>query len=480
MQPNVTITELDGAIGVQPASAGKMLAMVGVSSSGALTPAAFARTKDVISTYGYGPLVEAACAYIERYNKPVLICRTGNTVAGDEGTLDETVAGTSVPTLDTTAPNDDYEGVLTVVTGGTLGVAGIIIKWSLDGGRTFSPNTALGTALTFVFPNSGGVNIDFAAGTLVAGDTMSFRTVAPCWNATELGTALDSLKNSAQLWRMVMIVGPIDATAFDAIEAKMAGMAAIGKYIAWMGNTRVPNIAESEATYLTAMNTIFSAKSTTYGMLFFGAAKVTSAVSSRKYKRPAMFSAGLLQASVSDEVNIADPNLGALTAISIRDSNGNPDEHDESINPGADDARFCALRTWDGLQGVYVNRPRLFSADGSDFQLMPHRLIMNLAHEALRSYFIRRLNHPILVNTSTGFILESEALEIERGATLAMESALLAKPKASGVSFVLSRTDNVLSTKELHGQARVIPLAYPETITLDLGFVNPALQVQAV
>ncbi len=171
--------------------------------------------------------------------------------------------------------------------------------------------------------------------------------------------------------------------------------------------------------------------------------------------------------------------MNALIGAAIKDANGNPDEHDETVNPGLDDLGFACLRTWDGA-GVYVNRPRLICPVGSDFQLMPHRRVINLGHAALRSYFKRRLNQPILVDRNTGFILESEAREMELGAMAAMSALLRAKPKCSGVLFSLSRTDNVLSTKTINGQGRIIPLAYPEFFNLDVGFYNPALQVQAV
>jgi hypothetical protein len=94
-------------------------------------------------------------------------------------------------------------------------------------------------------------------------------------------------------------------------------------------------------------------------------------------------------------------------------------------------------------------------------------------------YFIRRLNRPVRVDTSTGFILEADAVEIEAGATETLRAALLAKPKASGVQFILSRVDNVLATKTLTGRARVIPLAYPEFIEIEVGFYNPALATPA-
>lgn len=488
-QPAVNITEIDGALGVLPPG-DKLHAAIGTSVGGTLavnTPATFARTKDVIAALGAGPLCEYACAYIERYQRPILVVRTAASVAGLPGTLVTSVTGTSVVTLDAAAPNDDYELYFKVVTGGTVGVAGITFYWSVDGGRTLSPLTQLGTANTFSFPGTGGANIDFAAGTLVASDQVTSRTTAPNWSAADLTAGLQSLVGAGQAWREVHVVGPIDADAFDAIETQMTALSSATKPKAWVGNTRVPNVGESEATYAAAMNTIFSAKASVYGNLCAGACKLTSSGNTpgRKYKRPASWPVAALSGSVSEEIDIASVKLGQLPGVSIRDSNGNADEHDESLNPGLDDMRFTVLRTFEGYPGVYVNRPRIFSAPGSDYFLVPHRLVMNLAREALRVYFIKRLNEPVLVNLKTGFILEEEALDIENGADAAIRAVLMSKPKASGGGYAqgrfvqINRNDPILQTRTITGNGRIVPLAYIETINFEIGFSNPTLQVAA-
>lgn len=484
-QPNVTINELDGALGVLPPSAGALFALAGPSSQGPVdTPSTFARIADVVSTFGVGPLVEAAAHAIERYGRPVALTRTGATVAGLYPAADVTVqagTGTSIATVDDvgTEPADDYEVFVVVVAGGTIGVTGITLRYSLDGGRTLSPVQSLGVATSYVIPGSGGIAIDFAAGTLVAGDTVAFRATAPNWDGTEIGTALDALEASAVSWELLEIVGPIDATTFDVIDLKVAGMAAGGKYRAWMGHVRMPTLGETEAAYLSSLSTSFASKATVHGALCAGACKLTSSVSGRKYRRPVSFVAAAREASVAQHINIADVNLGPLQGVAIRDANGNPDEHDESANPGLDDARFYVLRTWDGIAGIYVNRPQLFSPEGSDYQLVPHRRVLNLAHDALRRFFLRRVNKPVRVNSTTGFILENDAREIEAGALAVLRTTLRDTPKASKVQFTLSRTDNLLSNATMNGEARVTPLAYPEQIVLSVGFLNPALQVQA-
>ncbi|MHC4622190.1 MAG: hypothetical protein ACYTEQ_31015, partial [Planctomycetota bacterium] len=86
----------------------------------------------------------------------------------------------------------------------------------------------------------------------------------------------------------------------------------------------------------------------------------------------------------------------------------------------------------------------------------------------------------ILVDSATGYILEEEALEIEAGANAALRGALLDKPKASGASFTLSRTDNLLTTSTINCSCRVIPMAYPEFIDVEIGFENPAIQARGV
>ncbi len=480
-QPEVNITELDGALGILPPSSGKLLVVAGVASTGPVdTPSTYARGPALSTAFGIGPAVEAARYFLERFGRPVVFIRTGQSTAGSCGAVTQTGTGTSVVTVDAVAdePDDDFEFYIEIVTGGTIGVAGITLKYSLDGGRTLSPEIALGTANSYVIPGSGGVEIDFAAGTLVAGDTIAFRGNAPAPSAAEVGTALDALKLSAVSWELVHIAAPVDGTIFDTIETKVTGMASSGKHRAWIGNTRMPNAGESEAAYKTALDAIFGAKSTKHGMLCAGACKLTSSVSGRQYRRPVSFAVAALEGSVSQEINTADINLGPLVGVAIRDSDGNVDDHDESANPGLDDSRFCVLRTWDEVQGVYVNRPRLLSPAGSDFELLPHRRVMNLALETLRAYFVRRLSKPILVDKTTGFILESEAAEIESGGNAVLRAVLLTKPKASDAYCVIDRNVNILSTKTLSGQARVVPLAYPETVELEVGFSNPALQVQ--
>ena len=475
MIPAVTQTEQDGAIGVLPAGT-NIIAMVGVCDTGtAAVPAAYARVADVVTAFTGGPLVCFGAAAIENTGKPVLFCKCAASTAATEATLNIAgVTGTSVVTwgADTTA-NDDYEFVFTVTLGGTIGTGPISYTLSYDNGNTVGPVTSLGTANTLVFANSGGVGLAFAAGTLITGDVVKGRTYAPSGNSGDVVAALEALRLSAQSWDTVLCTSPIDGTIAAAVATEMALMPTK----TFLGCFRMPLLTETEATYLTAWNTAFSGFANTYMGATAGAARCFSPATGRNERRPVLFTAGPFMASQSEEIDAAWVDLGSLAGTTIRDSNGNPVHHDETVNPGLDDARAIVLRTFANVQGVYINNPNMLSASGSDFQYYQHRRIMNLAKITLDAYFVRRLSKPVAVSAITGFILESEAQEIEAGAKSALRSVLMAKPKASAIDFTLSRTDNILSTKTMTGQASVVPLAYPKAINISVGFRNPALQV---
>lgn len=489
--PAVNISELDGAIG-QVSTAVKPMVVMGDSTTGDVdTPTPVSRVTTLTSTFGRGRAVETAARIIDTLNLPVVFVRTGSTTAGSYqdvtgGGIDEALVvggGTSVVTVDNLVePQDDLQVLVTFVTGGTIGVTGITYRYSFDGGRTQSGVQALGTATEIVLPE-GGITFEFAAGTVLAGQTCYCETRGPAPNATEVGTAFDAISvYPSGSFGDICVAFPVSATLFDTIETKMASLAAAGKPRAWFGNFRIPNYGESDATYQAAFNTAMGAKATTRGCLSAGSAEIVSGVSSRSYVQPVNVHVAAVHAGIKQHINAADVNLGAAIGVNIRDENGNPLYHDEVASPGLDAMRATTLRTWNSPQGVYINRPRLFSADGSDFYIVPHRRIMDLANEALNAYFTRRLNRHVRVKLSNGTIREEEALEIELGADAVLRALLMADPMVSGGGFSrgrfvqLSRSDNLLTSKTLTGQARIVPLAYPEFINIDLGFFNPALR----
>lgn len=585
---SVDVTEIDGALGILP-NGGKAVAVLGVATDGPkATPAAFGQDTALIGVFTRGPAAQLGAQILQKSGKPVLMCRTEQSVAGSfldavapvagsVGAITKTGTGTSVFTNDGAsvpaieasivvlfpvggtrgvtgiiyqisfnggstfgtvhalgtdtsfaigggsgvtidvgagtvvagdfisfpihAPilasagelvltgegtsdvtidggascDDDYQAFVEIVEGGIVGTDAIVLRWALDDGRTPSADYLLGTADHFIFPDSGGVRINFAAGTLPTGMTIAFPTVAPCWNNTDLLNAAKALKNSAIDWEIVIVTGPLTPSAVGVLDTVFAD-----RKHAWIGSVRTPVGDETDADYTTSLLASFSSTASTYGELCAADCEQLSAIDGRQYRRPAVFPIGGAEASATPEEDIARLNRGALPGCNIRDTAGNPKYHDEFITPGLSDAGFSVLRTWDPdiARGVYPNNPYLFSSPGSDFDIMPKRRVMNIAHRAFKLYMSHRLAEKVFVDKKTGFITEADAREIQNGAQAAIATAT--KGMVSAVTVVVNRTDNLLSGAPITGSYRLVSLAYPGKAEFSAGFENPALNVQAV
>lgn len=485
----VTVVELDGQLGVLP-DGQRALAIVAPASAGPLnTPAAFARTQDVVSNFTSGILVESACWHIQTKSLPVLLVRCAASTASTFDTIDTTkVTGSSVVTVNAGSLSvDDYEAYLFVSNGGTVGTTGITVQYSLDAGRTLSPPQALGTANNYTIPNSGSVRFNFAAGTLNTGDIVQCRFHGPAPSASDLTTALAALQNTAIDWEICMIGGALTTTSAAAVTTAFGGL----PEKCWVGGVDTPSSAQTEATYLSSLTTAWAGVADSFcAGLCAGAAKFTSAVNGAQYAKPIITLYASELASVREHIDISTPSRAPLKGTYIADANGNPATtgtllHDERLFPGLDSARFVVLNSYDGRAGAYVTNPNTFAAQGSDFQYAQHRRVMNKLKRTLRLYLEKRLSQPIFVSATTGFILETEAQDIEAGADEVCRAALTDQVSAgayrNGSGFLqLSRTDNLLSTKTLNANGGAVPLAYPKAINLNVGYKNPALRVQPV
>ena len=171
-------------------------------------------------------------------------------------------------------------------------------------------------------------------------------------------------------------------------------------------------------------------------------------------------------------------NVGA--DVVIADPSGNPIDglHDESENPGLDDVGFETLTSLDGFAGAYVTTPQVHSTPGSNWYLWQYVECTNRAAEAVTRTLMRICRKPIWVDTKTGYILPTEAEQINSQVNAAVSAAIGAS--VSGHSFAISRTDNLLQQNAIiTGAETIVPLAYPAGAKVTLAFSNPA-QGQAV
>jgi hypothetical protein len=212
--PNASVT-IDDEAGAFGGGTGYIVVAGCAANNADAVPRVFASTRSLLENHDYTPAVSYCASHFQETGLPVIFCGLPIATPGVVGSEDDTgVTGTSVITAVAGASGalEQLDGRVEVVTGGTIGTSQIVLDLSLNGGRT-STTVRLGTASSYAIPYVG-VTLNFAAGTLVAGDVFTFRTTAPMWDSAGLALAKANLAAQLKLSRTWLVVGDLPSSTF--------------------------------------------------------------------------------------------------------------------------------------------------------------------------------------------------------------------------------------------------------------------------
>lgn len=475
MIPNIAISKTDGNLGVAT-NADRILAVIGTATQGTLNVGVSLTNKaDLYATFGKSGSLVQACAYLIDRGVQVVAFRGSPTTAGAYGTIVSTgKTGTSTLTALGT-PTGRYDAIVKVITGGTLGVAGITYIYSLDNGVNWSVETALGTSMTLSLDS--GVAFTMGAGTLVANDTWSVPTTEPKLLTGDIATSLAALSDYGGDWLRVLVLADADGTINGQCDVFAKSFWSQGKNPEVITNTRPRNLAtpESRATFATAMAVVAAAVQSTEVSCCVDQCEIVSSVDGRRLRLPPAIPYAARLMVNDDSRDAAAKADGALPGVFLSTVDGARNYHDEARYPGLDTLGFTTLRTWGGrpvTPGAYVNNPRLLSGAGSDYQFFQLSALLNRAIERVYGLLTTRLSDGVLVDSTTGKIKEGVAKALEESISADLRSEFSQPGRCSDIRFVLARYDNVLATNTLHFDVQMVPLAYVKQFIGKAGLVR--------
>ncbi len=344
-------------------------------------------------------------------------------------------AGTPPAITLTGTPSAFVDAVVKVSTGGALDTVGVEV--STDGGATFGSEQVITVATpAYLIPNTG-ITLNFAAGTYVLDDEYTFNSYASI------------------------------ASLFSAVDTKLTAMETAYKYT--FAVLEAPDTTDAILTKATASS------SSSRIMVAAGYCELSSSLSvvgGKTYKRSAAWPITARIAKAPIHEDLGRYRSGSLPGVSSLDRDANSD---------GTLARFETLRTITDAAGFYITSDsdgNMMAALGSDFAFVQNRRVMDEACAVNRVAMLRYLNDSILVDSKTGYILETEARGIEADVNGQLEADLIngGIQHASAVACTVKRDENILSTKNLTTSVSVTPKSYAKTITTTIGFSNPALQ----
>jgi|GEM_PF-1631462 len=194
------------------------------ATSDDITPRFFGSAQALYEQHGYCEGVEYAALHTSKTGLPVLFIGMPIGTAGSVSRY--TSHGNSGSSVVTAAAGSDgvlgeHDGVVRVLVGGTIGTDQIKLELSLDGGRSFK-NVRLGTASSYVIPYVN-VTLSFAAGTLVAGDTIAeWHGSAPKVDTADLTAARSALAAGLTFFRSMLLTGDLpNDTAASAFNTEL-------------------------------------------------------------------------------------------------------------------------------------------------------------------------------------------------------------------------------------------------------------------
>lgn len=492
--PKVTMNVQDNGLGQTPTGQGNVLVVIGTSSSGAAnTPLeTTSPSTDLVPTYGYGPGPQLAALVNQQSGNPVIFVKAATATPGANSAVKATTPGGSTSVLTLTGnPNDSYYGVVTVIAGGTIGTAGIQIGVSLDATRTTYVTVNLGTATTYLIPNTG-VTLNFGAGTLVAGDSFSWTSTEPLWSDAGVTSAIQSLYSLpfGETFLDLAVVGGggqsnaggpgVNAGDVTTLDAQMTALFNKRRYARLLCNARDAlwggSSTETEATWITSIEADHANDSSLRVGVTAGHYNCVSPIDQVQYRRPLLFFAAGRDADVAIQVDLGRVKDGALANMVVPSKSDGFIYHDENLTPGLDAARFLSATTYVGRPGFYVVNPNLMAPPGSDFNWLQHGHVVDAASTITYAFMLDELSDSIRVDATTGYPLQQDLNDITLRLKAQLDDALTNAGAVSSITVTIPPNQNVLSTSSLSVTIGIIPLGYLKAITVTIVFVNPAIQ----
>jgi hypothetical protein len=503
--PSVTITVVDnGASAALSVPQANVQVKIGCAIGGTVNqPYATQNPGSLQTQFIGGPVVEAAG----------MVCQAGNVAVvvscpivtkGTALAVQPTVPGGSTSVLTTTLDGtngawDTYYVQIKCLTGCTIGVTGGIVQVSLDAGRNFGAPISLGTANTLVLgaPYSPvtvggtGIQINFAAGTLVAGDSWRFGTIGPKWNTAGVNAAIAAFMASQYAVAgvgSIHVVGDAAAGDISAIQTDLqAGVAqfVFTRAIVELRDAIAPatygGSGETEAAWITSLSTALAGEVAQprvvadAGHYNTPSAFANAAGGAPAYRRPGAWSHAVRRTQIPLQRRAGRVKDGAYPTIVVSPNTDVADGfvyHDERVTPGLNAARIGSMMTWPKKgAGFFQCQEPLLSAPGSQFVELGIGNVLDAACDIGYAVGVEEVSDDLKVQANG--TLDTVDLNTFQGEIqVGLNEGMIQTPMVSAVTATVSSTQNVLATGIIPVVITVTPRPYANSISETINLSN--------
>lgn len=476
--PKVSFRFPNNNLGLTPPSPGNIIAIVGpcthpdIALNTARTIGGSADT--VVSQAGYGPAADLASNMVQG-GATVVVVPCAYTAAVPSA-VTHTGTGASVMTV-TGSPFDRYmQVVVEVVRSGTVNdPVPPRVTISLDNQITESGAINVAAALDAIAETTG-LTLNFSVASMVEGDTYKFTVGYPTVAAADVVTAMVALRQSTEAFSMIYVAAPFDRDDTNTIVAAAGTFLAKKRFIRVLTET-VDAAGASEATWMSALQADFEGYASDLVDVSAGYAPVFSVVQGCMMWRSIGWLGAVRASLVAISRDLGARADGALCSYGTAATNGplvtKPTRglptglfiHDESLVPGLNTDQFQTIMSEVGLPGYYITNPNIMSGPISDYNMLQFGRISDEIARLTNIYFTQQLSVDILLNPTTGLILDKEAQKWEQGNDTAL-SALTTNQNVSALATSVGRDANIQNDDPIPVTVRWVRKGYPKEFSV--------------
>lgn len=384
------------------------------------------------------------------------------------------------------APIDAYEPVFEILNSGTVGTTGITYRYSMDGGRTYTPVKRLGTADEVILEDrtgvSAGIKVTLSAGDVTAGDKISAKCSPPENQASDVVAALTIVDNSdfVDAYTFVHPTSNLGSlTDANTIQAGLAALAQINTFIFAVLDSRGMATDEPLSEFAADLDEEVANLDADRLAIGAGQCRITDPTTQWKLRRCVSWRAveRLIARPLNEELGNWD--IGPVDDVDIYNLDGTEKvEYDARVDSLLHDARYVTLTTRKRREGVYFTRGPIMAASNSDFQEIVYRRVMDVASNVLQVVGEDTIGKTVFPDPLTGLLPEADAQRFDRRFQGALEEAVLAGQAGDngavvGVQVKVSRTAPVVGPNvRVYAEVRMVPVGFIGEFKGTIGFVR--------
>jgi len=465
MLPGIQNDILDGAMGVQGAQADGCFAAIGVAEKPSNEILTFNDPDQVEKKIGDGPLRDFLVSSLSIAKTKVSVIVLEGTIPGTVSAVKPGAENKGVGTVTVSgSPRNEYKITVAIKSDGGLNEA--TFRLTIDGQSGKLITVPEGEA-KYGIPGTG-LTLQFNPGTgFKEGDTFSFDTTAPSATNGEVLAAIDKIFEAKLAIEFIAITGVSAAPMWAALATKANRAEGIYQYLFFVAQARYLNKGE---TLDALINALCGEERGTVGStrLQVCASYIEEAdVNGQIDVRPLIntYCGTLASRKVQDGPDAV--KFGGIAAATALMPEGINDGHIENLK----NAGYVTARKYVGRKGIYITSGQMMSEEGSDYDLVERRRVMDKACRNLYVAQLPAVNDTVTISKDGS----PEGIEMFVAKSQSPLDIMKTNREISDGYVIVPPGQNILADKKLRTKVRIVPLGKMSYIENEIAYMNPAL-----